>query len=146
MQSSFFRFCVFLFLLSSAALAVAAEKRQLSADRQLLARARQLAGRSSADFRAMFGLSQREDLKEIRSSADRDGVTHTRYSQTIEGVPVWGEQIIISRDRAGSIVGLRGTLVRGLANELPQLQVSLSAPSALNAMKDLRGISGKFLT
>ena len=136
MHAIFFRSFLLLILLSSGSLAAAAEKRELSADRQILARAKQLTGQNSANHRAIFGLSQREDLKEIRSNADKNGVTHTRYRQTLEGVPVWGEQIIISRDRSGGIVGLRGTLVTGLANELPQLQVSLTAANALNAMKD----------
>jgi Zn-dependent metalloprotease len=125
-----------LFLLFSGSLAVAAQKRGLSGDPQLLARAKQLSGQSSANYRAIFGLSQREDLKEIRSNTDKNGVTHTRYQQTLDGVPVWGEQIIISRDRSGGVVSLRGNLVTDLANELPQLQASLTASDALNAMKD----------
>ena len=129
--------CYFwLFLLLSGSLADAAQKRGLSGDLQLLARARQLTGQNSANYRAIFGLSQREDLKEIRSNTDNNGATHTRYHQTLDGVPIWGEQIIISRDRSGRIASLRGNLVTDLANELPQLQASLTATDALNAMKD----------
>jgi Zn-dependent metalloprotease len=124
------------FLLFSGSLAAAAQKRGLSGDLQLLARAKQLTGQSSANYRAIFGLSQREDLKEIRANTDKNGVTHTRYQQTLDGVPVWGEQIIISRDRSGGVVSLRGNLVTDLANELPQLQASVTAADALNAMKD----------
>jgi Zn-dependent metalloprotease len=120
MRSLFFRSFLLLFLLVSGSLAAAADKRELSADLQLLTRARQLVGQNSANYRAIFGLSQREDLQEIRSQTDINGVTHTRYRQTLEGVPVWGEQIIISRDSAGGTVSLRGTLVTGLANELPR--------------------------
>ena len=136
MRKSTFSSCLLLLLIVSGTLAVAAEKRSLHPDSQLLARARQFGSQNSAAYRALFGLSQREDLKPLRSTADRNGVTHTRYSQTIEGVPVWGEQIIISRDRANAIVGLRGTLVSGLGNDLPQVQVALNAADALNAMKE----------
>ena len=136
MPSLLFSSLMLFFLLFSGSLAAAAQKRGLSGDLQLLARAKQLSGQSSANYRAIFGLSQREDLKEIRSNTDKNGVTHTRYQQTLDGVPVWGEQIIISRDRSGGVVGLRGNLVTDLANELPQLQASITAADALNAMKD----------
>ena len=75
-----------LFLFLSASPVTAAEKRELSTDAQLHAQARQLAGRDPASVRALFGLSQREDLKEVRSLIDRNGVTRTRYRQTLEGV------------------------------------------------------------
>jgi Zn-dependent metalloprotease len=125
-----------LFLLLSGSLASAAQKHELSVDVQLLTRAKQLDGRNPAALRALFGLSQREDLYETRSLTDSNGVTHTRYRQVLQGIPVWGEAIVISRSRAGGIVGLRGALVRNLANDLPQTRVSLTAASALGAMKN----------
>lgn len=136
MPAIFFKSFLLLFLFFAGSLAAAAEKRDLAVDPQLLAQAKQLTGQNSANFRALFGLSQREDLGEIRSNTDKNGVTHTRYRQTLQGVPVWGEQIIISRDRSGAVVGLRGTLITGLANELPRLQASLTAADVLDAMKD----------
>ena len=75
MRTIFFGSLLLLFSLSAGSFAAAAEKRELSVDRQLLARAKQLSGQNSANYRAIFGLSQREDLKEIRSQTDKNGLT-----------------------------------------------------------------------
>ena len=84
----FLRSLLLLLLLLTGSLATAAEKRELSANGQLLAQAKQLNAQDSANLRALFGLSQREDLKAVRSITDGSVVTHTRYRQTLEGIPV----------------------------------------------------------
>jgi Zn-dependent metalloprotease len=94
----FFRSLLLLALLLSGSLATAAEKRELSVDPQILAQAKQIDGRNPAALRALFGLSQREDLRETRSLTDRNGATHSRYRQTLQGIPVWAEEIVISRN------------------------------------------------
>ena len=81
MRKSTFSSCLLLLLIVSGTLAVAAEKRSLHPDSQLLARARQFGSQNSAAYRALFGLSQREDLKPLRSTADRNGVTVERELQ-----------------------------------------------------------------
>jgi len=132
----FFRSLLLLALLLSGSLATAAEKRELSVDPQILAQAKQIDGRNPAALRALFGLSQREDLRETRSLTDRNGATHSRYRQTLQGIPVWAEEIVISRNPSGGILSLHGTLVTGLGDDLPQVRVSLTAADALNGMKE----------
>ncbi|MGR9037910.1 MAG: hypothetical protein ACU83O_15220, partial [Gammaproteobacteria bacterium] len=135
MLSIFLRSIGLFFALILWPLAEAAEKHDLAVDTRILAQAKQLGGQNSANFRALFGLSLQEDLQKLRSITDKNGVTHTRYRQTLQGVPVWGEQMVVSRDSKGNIVGLHGSLVTGLAAELRQLQPALTAAEALNAMK-----------
>lgn len=136
MSPIFFRALLLFFALLSGSLVSAAEKHELVNDAELLRQAQKHQGKDSANFRAMFGLTQQEDLKELRSVTDKNGVTHTRYRQTSQGIPVWGEHVIISRDRSGNVVRLHGRLVKNLADELPPLQPALTSKDALNAMKD----------
>src|ERR671913_179904 len=46
------------------------------------------------------------------------GVRNTRYQQTFRGVPVFGEQVIVSEDANGNVRALFGRKVDGLASEL----------------------------
>ena len=48
-----------------------------------------------------------------------NGIHNTRYQQTFRGVPIFGEQVIVSEDR-GNVRNLFGRKVSGLASELPR--------------------------
>ena len=50
---------------------------------------------------------------------DSDGTRHYRYQQTFRGVPVFGEHVIVSEDKAGNVRNMFGRTVDGLAGELP---------------------------
>ena len=47
------------------------------------------------------------------------GVRNTRYQQTFRGVPIFGEQVIVSEDGNGNVRALFGRKADGLASELP---------------------------
>jgi len=48
-----------------------------------------------------------------------NGVRNTRYQQTFRGIPVYGENVIVSEDANGKVRNLFGRLVTGLASEIP---------------------------
>ena len=50
---------------------------------------------------------------------DSNGVRNTRYQQTFRGIPVWGEQVIVSEDDSGNVRTLFGSKITGLASDLP---------------------------
>jgi vibriolysin len=131
MNNLFFRVLIAAFLLLTGSVVIAADKYDLSNDPQLLAQLQ-----INDNPHTVFGLLHNEALLKLRSSVDRNGVTHTRYQQTLNGVPVWGEQIIISRDRAGQVVSLHGQLVQSLASGLSHTAPGLRAEEVLAAMKD----------
>lgn len=135
MKCRFFKYVVFFFLLLTGFNSYSAEKIDLVFNKDILNHAKNQSLNSS-NYHAVFGLSQKESLKEIRSVTDKNGVVHTRYSQTIWGVPVWGEQIIISRDQSGNVTALHGRLVKGLGKELANLTPAFSSDTALNLMKE----------
>ncbi|MGV8931857.1 MAG: M4 family metallopeptidase [Luteimonas sp.] len=59
------------------------------------------------------------------------GVRNTRYQQTFRGVPIFGEQVIVSEDAAGNVRALSGRMVGELASELPAATARLRAAQAL---------------
>ncbi len=50
---------------------------------------------------------------------DSHGVRNTRYQQTFRGIPVWGEQVIVSEDDRGNVRTLFGRKIEGLASDIP---------------------------
>jgi len=94
----------------------AADRRDLRSESHMIGTLqKQTAGGGTPNFHAAFGLGQAEGLQRISARTDLNGITHTRYRQTLRGVPVWGEQIIISRDDSGAVRGARGGLIKGLS-------------------------------
>ena len=67
----------------------------------------------------MLGLDAESRLSVLTHNQDADGTQHYRYQQTFRGVPVWGEQVIVSEDKAGNVKNLFGRSVSGLGAELP---------------------------
>jgi len=67
----------------------------------------------------MLGLDADSRLTVLSHNQDADGTQHYRYQQTFRGVPVWGEQVIVSEDKSGNVKNLFGRAVGGLGAELP---------------------------
>ena len=74
---------------------------------------------ASARHAELLGLEPESALKLLDSNTDKDGTVHLRYQQTFRGVPVWGEHVVVSEDKAGNLKNLFGRAVGGLAAELP---------------------------
>jgi vibriolysin len=84
-----------------------------------------------------LGLSRGEACKLLRKNTDFNRVTHFRYQQTYKGIPVWGMQIIISREPANKVTKLNGTLVLDIPGDIKGIPASLDPLSALRRMQDL---------
>ncbi len=84
-----------------------------------------------------LGLSGIEGLRSLKRITDRNGITHERYRQLFNGIPVWGENIIISKDKAGKILRLRGKMIKGIAQDVGTVSKvsSYNTQDALNKMK-----------
>ena len=50
----------------------------------------------------------------LTRAQDADGTQHVRYQQTFRGIPIWGEQVIVSEDKSGNLKNLFGRSVAGL--------------------------------
>jgi pseudolysin/vibriolysin len=90
----------------------------------------------SATANSITGLSA-ADLKAVRSHTLANGKSVTRYQQFHQGVPVWNEVIVERRDSANAAPTLTGTMLQGLAADLPTMKTTLSDKTALQQAKSL---------
>ena len=130
MHSIFTRILLFAGLALFSLSTLAADRHDLGRDRQALQRIN-----TTANLNAALGLSQQEALVVSKSRTDAAGVTHTRYRQTYRGVPVWGEIVLIGRDRSGTSTYVRGRLIRHLAQDNIDTIPGLDATRVLDTVK-----------
>jgi len=78
----------------------------------------------------LLGLDAESALTVINHRVDRDGTNYYRYQQTFRGVPIFGEQVIVSEGR-GQVRNLFGRKVSGLAAELPRNATDMGSSRAL---------------
>lgn len=130
MQSGFLYLSVAFLLALSSGLAQAADIQELNKNPKWLQQVR-----SAANLNEAFGLSQHETLIISKTRTDKRGLIHTRYRQHYHGVPVWGEEVIISRDQSGRAINVHGRVVVKLAEQQINAGATLDGGTALNAMK-----------
>ncbi|ACY18783.1 peptidase M4 thermolysin [Haliangium ochraceum DSM 14365] len=86
-----------------------------------------------------FGQSSEVGFQTLRELTEPSGMVHTRTQQTYRGIPVWGEQLITSRDASGQLVRMHGNLIQGMGkiDTVP----TLTAMDALAQMKSQHELS-----
>lgn len=89
--------------------------------------------RNTLDIVQSLGLDAGNDLRALRINKDSQGNSHYRYQQLFNGVPVWGEHIVVSIDSQGNVIGLHGRMATDIAEEL----YAQDGPLALNNLKAL---------
>lgn len=67
------------------------------------------------------------NVQKLKANQDKNGDVHVRYQQTYKGIPIWGKQIVLHRDKQGKIKRFGGTLVhdigQDISNTTPQLSL-----------------------
>jgi vibriolysin len=95
----------------------------------------QTAKGESGDINSFMGLSSADNLQVQNVNKSPKGNTVTRYRQTYMGVPIYGENIIISTNARGEVVAMHGASITGLEREITSVTPSYSAATALANMK-----------
>ncbi|EJG0967011.1 M4 family metallopeptidase [Vibrio parahaemolyticus] len=74
-----------------------------------------------------LGLKPGNNVQKLKANQDKNGDVHVRYQQTYKGIPIWGKQIVLHRDKQGKIKRFGGTLVhdigQDISNTTPQLSL-----------------------
>ncbi len=78
----------------------------------------------------LLGLDAESALNTLAVVKDSDGTAHYRYQQTFRGVPVWGEHVVASDDKSGSLRSLFGRSVGGLAGDISTTTTLISTNNA----------------
>ncbi len=82
----------------------------------------------------LIGLDSESRLQVLNHRQDRKGTQYYRYQQTFRGVPIFGEQVVVS-EANGQVRNLFGRRVSNLSRELPQGQLLIGKPRALSVAK-----------
>ncbi|NNB85984.1 peptidase M4 [Corallococcus exiguus] len=85
---------------------------------------------------SLFRLSA-SDLQVRKISVDEQGVSHIRYAQTLNGLPVVGEELVVHVDSSGAIFGANGSARSGGAVSARPLVAAEAAQTA--ALRDTKG-------
>jgi vibriolysin len=76
------------------------------------------AASAKAKHGEILALEANEGLVQLEMSVDPNGARHYRYQQTFGGVPVFGEHIVVSENKDGSLRNLFGNKIGRLGAEL----------------------------
>ena len=87
--------------------------------------------RSGDRHAELLGLDTGTGLQILDSSTDRNGTRHYRYRQTFRGIPVFGENVIVSENEDGSVRNLFGRKIEGIAADVPSVAASVPRAQAL---------------
>jgi vibriolysin len=90
-----------------------------------------IAAKAADRHAELLGLETESSLRLISSNDANGGVHNHRYQQTFRGIPVFGEQVIVSEDANGNVRALFGQKIDGLARELPAAAAKLDKNQAL---------------
>lgn len=92
---------------------------------------------ASRGLRSELGLTIEDGLSKISEHTDRNGNKITRMAQTFRGLPVWGEQVIVTSDRSGVINRIRGRVMKNIAKDIDGVETlaGLDETTVLSMMK-----------
>ena len=86
----------------------------------------------------LIGLDGESRLQVLTHRQDSKGTQYYRYQQTFRGVPIFGEQVVVS-EANGEVRNLFGRKVSNLSSELPQGQLLIGKARALSVAKSATG-------
>ncbi len=122
---------------------LAAERVKLQgADPALL---KQAAVPSASALQQALSLSPSNSFHLLRENRDAAGKTHARYEQRYQGVPVYGEQVLIHRDASGQVQALTGVAVDGIENDVADSALTNPAISSQAALAKAKQKVGRYI-
>jgi len=86
---------------------------------------------------AVWGPNSEMSLRLVRTISSGRDLTHSRYTMLFRGVPIWGEQIVITEGADRSPVLLHGNAITGIERDLTSVTPAFDAPAALEIAKNL---------
>lgn len=106
----------------------------------------------NADAVGQSAVKAHSEFKKMGPASRSGKLTHVRYQQYYQGIPVWGRQVVLHKDMSGSVKKINGTVTSNIALKLPG-EKSTSGPAksfnGLNLEKlqaysgDEQGLSGQ---
>jgi len=82
-----------------------------------------------------MGLTGKEELSLVKEKRDFNKVTHSRYQLTYDGIPVWGMQLVVSKNKNSQVTNLNGNLALDLGVDVGNIPSKLDPQGSLAKMK-----------
>ena len=132
---------LFLFVLIcivTAPLALAADKVELRQAQQVLAQMQAIRSAQTASHEALLSRSLGAEISlKLLRKIDSDNLSTFRYAMMFRGLPVWGEQVIVTEDPSQRVVRLHGNAITGIERDVTSIEAAFNAATALNLAKSL---------
>ena len=104
------------------------------------------AARCVAELKGPLHFAENDDLTLQQEREGANGMKSFRYRQTYNGIPVWGESIIVTVDANGNYRPLQGNALQNLAADIETTTPTLNSETAIQKAKDAlmneKGIEG----
>jgi len=84
---------------------------------------------------SIFGLTQDEAFKFVRQTKDFNNAVHSRFQQTYKGLPVWGMEVVVSRDYIDRVIRLHGAMLLDTPKDVRDIPTALNPKDALRSME-----------
>lgn len=119
----------------SAAVLNAAERKSLRESHKINLKALQMA--MPGDLEVALGLSNRDALKARRVYIDPNGDVTIRYRQVYRGIPVIGDDVIVTRRGNGSVKRLHGYALFDISKDIVNVTSAVSEKKLMRLAKQL---------
>ena len=113
----------------------AAERVFLTGNSDMLNALDNVASVQTTSLAQQIGLSASDSLEERKVYTDGNGNYTTRYTQKFKGIPVLGDDIIISRTSSGSVRNTHGALVSGINLDVKNVVAGFNVNRAVEIAK-----------
>lgn len=95
---------------------------------------------TTAQLASALGLGKQETLIERKKYIDPNGDTTIRYTQLFKGVPVLGDDIVISRYANGEFKRAHGYVINNISDDLGNVKSRISGTRAMKIAKKLTSV------
>ena len=111
-----------------------ADVAKVNAQYRLASQSQGMPAKAQERHAELIGLDAESRLQVLTHRQDSKGTQYYRYQQTFRGVPIFGEQVVVS-EANGQVRNLFGRRVSNLSSELPQGQLLIGKARALSVAK-----------
>ncbi|RDX35344.1 peptidase [Kangiella sp. HD9-110m-PIT-SAG06] len=102
----------------------------------MIAEQQALPGSVSMNAKQIAGLSASSDSLQVRKSYNSHGNVTKRYQQFYKGIPVVGDDVIITRTSSGAFSFAHGAVLNDIGQDVPSVKPSITSAEALSIAKN----------
>ncbi|WP_298774348.1 M4 family metallopeptidase [uncultured Shewanella sp.] len=71
-----------------------------------------------SDLNSLLNFTANDSLELLKQRTTPANITHSRYRQLYQGIPVWGHHVLVTSDDSQQVVALHGALLQGIGKDI----------------------------